>query len=85
MRLLTSNWVPGWTLIFITLMLIGGLQLVFLGVIGEYIGRIYSEAKARPLFFVLEELGFGRPATIDQAATYPPPADRPPAGAELFH
>ena len=56
-RLLTRNWVPGWTLIFIALLLIGGLQLVFLGVIGEYIGRIYSEAKGRPLFLVLEELG----------------------------
>jgi dolichol-phosphate mannosyltransferase len=56
-RLLTDNWVPGWTFIFIALLLIGGLQFVFLGVIGEYIGRIYSEAKARPLFLVLEELG----------------------------
>ena len=56
-RLFTHNWVPGWTLIFIALLLIGGLQLVFLGVIGEYIGRIYSEAKARPLFLVMEELG----------------------------
>jgi glycosyltransferase involved in cell wall biosynthesis len=56
-RLLTDNWVPGWTFIFIALLLIGGLQLVFLGILGEYIGRIYSEAKARPLFLVLEELG----------------------------
>lgn len=56
-RLLTDNWVPGWTFIFIALLLIGGLQFVFLGVIGEYIGRIYSEAKARPLYLVLEELG----------------------------
>ena len=57
-RLLTDNWVPGWTLIFIAVMLIGGLQFIFLGVIGEYIGRIYSEAKDRPLFLVMEELGF---------------------------
>jgi dolichol-phosphate mannosyltransferase len=56
-RLLSDNWVPGWTFIFIAVLLMGGLQLVFLGVIGEYIGRIYSEAKARPLFLVLEELG----------------------------
>lgn len=56
-RLFTHDWVPGWTLIFIALLLIGGLQLVFLGIIGEYIGRIYSEAKARPLFLVMEELG----------------------------
>ncbi len=57
-RLWTDNWVPGWTLIFIAVMLIGGLQFIFLGVMGEYIGRIYSEAKDRPLFLVMEELGF---------------------------
>lgn len=60
-RLFTHDWVPGWTLIFIALLLMGGLQLVFLGVIGEYIGRIYSEAKGRPLFLVMEELGFEAP------------------------
>lgn len=59
-RLLTDNWVPGWTLIFITVLLIGGLQFIFLGVMGEYIGRIYSEAKDRPLFLVMEELGFDK-------------------------
>ena len=58
LRLFTDNWVPGWTLIFIAVMLIGGLQFIFLGVMGEYIGRIYSEAKDRPLFLVMEELGF---------------------------
>lgn len=58
LRLLTDNWVPGWTLIFITLLLIGGLQFIFLGVLGEYVGRIYSEAKDRPLFLVMEEVGF---------------------------
>jgi polyisoprenyl-phosphate glycosyltransferase len=58
MRLLTDDWVPGWTLIFISLLLVSGLQFIFLGVIGEYVGRIYSEAKDRPLFLVLEKLGF---------------------------
>lgn len=57
-RLWTDNWVPGWTILFIAVMLIGGLQFIFLGVIGEYVGRIYSEAKDRPLFLVMEELGF---------------------------
>ncbi len=61
-RLWTDNWVPGWTLIFIAVMLIGGLQFIFLGVMGEYIGRIYSEAKDRPLFLVMEELGFEQTA-----------------------
>jgi dolichol-phosphate mannosyltransferase len=58
LRFFTDVWVPGWTLIFITVLLIGGLQFIFLGVMGEYIGRIYSEAKNRPLFLVMEELGF---------------------------
>jgi dolichol-phosphate mannosyltransferase len=57
-RLWTDYWVPGWTVLFIAVMLIGGLQFIFLGVLGEYIGRIYSEAKDRPLYLVMEELGF---------------------------
>jgi dolichol-phosphate mannosyltransferase len=69
MRLMTDIWVPGWTLIFITLLLVGGLQFIFLGVMGEYIGRIYSEAKNRPLFLVMEELGFDpQRRTFDQAS-----------------
>ena len=67
MRLLTDNWVPGWTLIFITVLLIGGLQFIFLGVMGEYIGRIYSEAKDRPLFLVMEELGFEQGRSVEAA------------------
>ena len=80
LRLWTDNWVPGWTLIFIAVMLIGGLQFIFLGVMGEYIGRIYSEAKNRPLFLVMEELGFDRA----RAATPAIAADSPPTleGAE---
>lgn len=58
MRLWTDDWVPGWTILFIAVMLIGGLQFIFLGVMGEYIGRIYSEAKNRPLYLVMEQLGF---------------------------
>ncbi len=68
-RLWTDNWVPGWTLIFIAVMLIGGLQFIFLGVMGEYIGRIYSEAKDRPLFLVMEELGFGQAGRAARPAT----------------
>ncbi len=58
-RLFTSSWVPGWTISFIAILFIGGIQLVFLGVIGEYIGRIYREDKRRPLYLVRERLGFG--------------------------
>ncbi|GBF82280.1 glycosyl transferase [Aphanothece sacrum FPU1] len=58
LRLFTSIWVPGWTLLFMATLFIGGIQLVFLGVIGEYVGRIYREDKRRPLYLVREHLGF---------------------------
>jgi polyisoprenyl-phosphate glycosyltransferase len=58
LRLFTERWVPGWTLLFIGLLFFGGVQMVFLGVIGEYLGRIYGEIKRRPLFLVKERLGF---------------------------
>ena len=72
MRLLTDNWMPGWTLTFIAILLIGGLQFIFLGVMGEYIGRIYSEAKDRPLFLVMEELGFEQAPGAARTETSPP-------------
>ena len=51
LRLFTHIWVEGWTLLFIGILLIGGLQMISVGVLGEYIGRIYEEAKQRPLYF----------------------------------
>ena len=49
---LTYNRVPGWASIVVPLLFFSGIQLLFLGVIGEYIGKIYSEIKKRPLFLV---------------------------------
>jgi glycosyltransferase involved in cell wall biosynthesis len=56
LRLFTRIWVPGWTLLFIGMLFIGGMQMLSLGVVGEYIGRIYTEAKQRPLYLVREVL-----------------------------
>jgi polyisoprenyl-phosphate glycosyltransferase len=50
LRLFTHIWVPGWTMLFIGMLLIGGLQMISLGIVGEYVGRIYDEAKRRPLY-----------------------------------
>jgi len=58
MRLMTDTWVSGWTLIFVGMMFLGGVQLLTAGIIGEYVGRIYREVKSRPLYFVRERLGF---------------------------
>lgn len=49
--------VPGWTTMMIVACFFGGLQLIFIGVIGEYIGRIFEEVKHRPLYWVRAELG----------------------------
>ena len=57
-RLFTNRWVTGWAAIFVAVLFIGGVQLISLGVIGEYIGRLYGEAKRRPLYLLQERLGF---------------------------
>jgi dolichol-phosphate mannosyltransferase len=57
-RVLTEMWVPGWTMLFVACLFIGGIQLTFLGVLGQYVGRIYGEVKRRPLYVVSERLGF---------------------------
>jgi polyisoprenyl-phosphate glycosyltransferase len=57
-RLFTDNWVPGWAALFIAVLFVGGVQLISLGIVGEYVGRIYNEVKRRPLFLVAERQGF---------------------------
>jgi polyisoprenyl-phosphate glycosyltransferase len=57
-RILTDNWVEGWTLLMVTVLLMGGMILSVLGIIGSYIGRIYGEAKRRPLYILKEKIGF---------------------------
>ncbi len=51
--------VPGWSTIVVSLMFFMGIQLVSVGIVGEYVGRIFEEVKARPLFLVREEHGSG--------------------------
>jgi polyisoprenyl-phosphate glycosyltransferase len=50
--------VPGWATIVVVVTFIGGIQLVVLGGIGEYIGRIYEEVKRRPLYVIRRTHGF---------------------------
>lgn len=51
-----GNTVDGWTFIVCSLWLLGGMQMLSLGIIGEYIGKIYSETKARPRYLVTDYL-----------------------------
>ncbi|WP_435168190.1 glycosyltransferase family 2 protein [Paenibacillus glycanilyticus] len=57
-RLFTSSTVAGWTTIVAINLLFNGIILMLLGLIGEYIGRIYDESKNRPLYIVREARGF---------------------------
>jgi polyisoprenyl-phosphate glycosyltransferase len=50
--------VKGWTSTMFAVLFIGGVQLICMGIIGEYVGRIYGESKHRPLYVVKEMLGF---------------------------
>lgn len=51
-RTLTHHWVAGWATLFIALLFLSGVQMICLGIMGEYIGRIYTEVKQRPLFVI---------------------------------
>ena len=50
--------VPGYASLMVTILFIGGVQLVTLGILGEYLGRIYEETKQRPLYLIRERYGF---------------------------
>jgi polyisoprenyl-phosphate glycosyltransferase len=57
-RYFFTDYVPGYTSIAILVLFFGGIQLLTLGIIGEYIGRIFQQVKSRPLFVVDELVGF---------------------------
>jgi dolichol-phosphate mannosyltransferase len=69
-RLVLGYGIVGWTSVMVTILFLGGVQLVALGVLGEYVGRSYEEQKRRPLYIVAERLGPAKPepgvASADQ-------------------
>ncbi|GER88085.1 glycosyl transferase [Dictyobacter vulcani] len=57
---LTTHAIQGQASTLILVLFLGGIQLIFLGIIGEYLGRIYDEVRARPLYIVHHALGFSK-------------------------
>lgn len=56
-RLAQGVTVPGWTSLMVSIWFVGGLVMLSLGVVGEYVGRIYLESKRRPRYVIAERLG----------------------------
>ncbi|WP_441339452.1 glycosyltransferase family 2 protein [Oscillatoria sp. FACHB-1407] len=50
--------IPGYASVMVTVLFLGGIQLISLGIIGEYLARVYEESKGRPLYLVREKYGF---------------------------
>jgi dolichol-phosphate mannosyltransferase len=71
--------VPGWTSTILVVSFLGGIQLVVLGVIGEYIGSIHDEVKGRPLYVVGELEGFDAVPSLPPRAVVVPRNPRAPA------
>ena len=55
-KFILNETVPGWTSMLVSVLIIGGIQLLSIGIIGEYIARIFNEAKGRPLYFIKEKV-----------------------------
>jgi polyisoprenyl-phosphate glycosyltransferase len=72
--------VPGYASVIVGVMVLGGMQLVMIGVVGEYIGKIIYELKARPVYFVAEKTV--RRAGSDEMQTDSPLADTSRTAAE---
>jgi dolichol-phosphate mannosyltransferase len=51
--------VPGWTSLLVAVVFLGGVQLICLGIIGEYLARVYDEVRNRPLYVCDEEVNLG--------------------------
>ncbi|MBZ9992557.1 glycosyltransferase family 2 protein [Mesorhizobium sp. BH1-1-4] len=61
-----GNVMPGWTSLAAIILILGSVQLLVLGIFGEYLGRMYMETKRRPLYFVNEIVSRSQAATEDQ-------------------
>jgi glycosyltransferase involved in cell wall biosynthesis len=71
---LSGSYLPGFGSVTIAVLLLGGIQLIAIGIIGEYVGRIYDEVKGRPLYLVRSRLN--TPETDTETVTPPVASQR---------
>ena len=82
-RLFLQRSPQGFTALVLLITFLSGILLFFLGIIGEYVGRLYEEVKARPLYIVGKTVGWPPPRALDAAGPEPAPPSpgMPPAPA----
>ncbi|MEO7189849.1 MAG: glycosyltransferase family 2 protein [Vicinamibacterales bacterium] len=75
----TGHTTEGWTSVLVSVLALGGLQMIFIGLIGEYLARVYDEVKGRPIYVIKKdrktrepESGVAVTATGDDTAARPP-------------
>jgi dolichol-phosphate mannosyltransferase len=71
---IAGEFVPGITSVLLVVLLLGGIQLITVGIIGEYLGRVYDEVKRRPLYLVSSRLNMSvqdAPSTAEHESTLP--------------
>jgi dolichol-phosphate mannosyltransferase len=54
-KLFTDNTVSGWTSVLVAVLFIGGMQMIAVGILGEYIGKLFMESKRRPSYIIKEK------------------------------
>jgi polyisoprenyl-phosphate glycosyltransferase len=64
----TDRTIEGWTTVVVLILLIGGVQLLSLGIVGQYVARVFDEAKHRPLYLFDSVIEGGQPTRTDEVA-----------------
>jgi dolichol-phosphate mannosyltransferase len=78
-----GSYLPGFSALTILVLLLGGIELIAIGIIGEYVGRIYDEVKGRPLYLVRARRNLTDPGPTPDHSSLPPVHAAPPhAGDE---
>jgi dolichol-phosphate mannosyltransferase len=79
LKLAGLPYVPGYASLLVTITFLSGVQLIVVGMVGQYVARIYDEVRARPLYLVRESHGFGSGGQDDGSVMVPPASQSGPA------
>ena len=82
LKLAGLPYVPGYASLLVTITFLSGVQLIMLGMVGQYVARIYDEARGRPLYLVRDARGFTPPGESNGRAMWPTDQDQTPAPTE---